>query len=85
MDLDDLRVWSPWLHECFCLSTLMTFAQMLDIGCQNYVVNVLNIFWELNFIKCRSIAVFQDITVQLYYARKCVQNGPMHLELADIH
>lgn len=73
-------------YEYICLSSLMIFSQILDVGSQSYVVNVLHIFLRkiLYQLKLRFPAVSQDILGPLYSAGKCVQNDPMHLGL-DIH
>lgn len=66
-------------YQCMCLSRLMTFAQVLDMGSQDFIMNVIHIFLRkvLYPLKLRFAAVSQDSLGPLFFAGKCVENNPI--------
>ena len=67
-----------------CLSSLMTFAQMLNVWSQSESTTYFlrKILYQLQL---RFTTVSQDILGPLFSAEKCVQNDPVSLGLGDIH
>ena len=58
----------------------MTFAQVLDVGSQDFIMNVIRIFFlrkVLYPLKLRFAAVSQDSLGPLFFAGKCVENDPI--------